>query len=238
VILHEHDHTAGPDAREHLVKLVPLFSQLGGDEIREIAQKVRPKLYRRNEQVYRAGDRNSGLLIIHSGRVKIYRISENGHEQLIRALAPGDFTGEMTFITDTENDDYAITLEESEICSLHHDDLRNFVLKYPTIAYTMLQTLSERLQRSERLVGSLTGDDAERRIASYLVALVEGAEDTEIGEGAELTLPLSKKDLASYLGTTPETLSRKLAKFEAAGWILLAKHGQIAVLDLASLSRV
>lgn len=229
---HAHAPEQNHDVRDRLVALVPLFGELGADEIHEIAHKVRPRFYERNEQVYRAGDSNSNLLIIHSGRVKIYRISESGHEQLIRVLEPGDFIGEMTFITETATDDYAMTLEESEICSLHHDDLRDFVLRYPTIAYTMLRTLSERLQRSERLIGSLTGEDAEHRIAFYLIDLAESSGRDE------LKLPVSKKDLASFLGTTPETLSRKLAKFEAAGWIRLREHGQITILDRTSLGRL
>lgn len=229
---HHHGHASGQDAREQLVALVPLFSQLGTAEIHEIAQRVQPRFYGRHEQVHRAGDSNPNLMIIHSGRVKIYRIAENGHEQLIRVLEPGDFIGEMTFISQTVTDDYAVTLEESEICSLHHDDLREYLLRYPTIAYKMLETLSNRLERTERLVGSLTGEDVEHRIASYLLELGEGSGSTT------LQLPISKKDLASYLGTTPETLSRKLARFEATGWIQQREHGQISILDHTALGAV
>lgn len=209
--------------------LVPIFSHLEPDEIHEVATTARQKVFGRNERLYGAGDENPYLLIIHRGRVKIHRSVESGHEQLIRVLEPGDFIGETAFIGGGQMDHYATTLEESEICVLHRDDVRRHLLKYPMITYKMLEAVSYRLGRTEHLVNSLTGEDVEHRIADYLVSLADETEATSI------RLPISKKDLASYLGTTPETLSRKLAQFEEAGWI--QQHGQrrIIILDYSAL---
>lgn len=206
-----------------------MFSHLNGSEISAISRRVRPKAYARNVQLYGAGEHNPFLLIIHSGRVKIYRAAESGHEQLIRVLGPGDFIGETMFISQVETDHYAVTLEESEICSLHRDDFRDYLLRYPTITYRILETLSDRLMETEKMVMSLTGEDADRRIASYLVDLADDAGTTEI------RLPISKKDLASYLGITPETLSRKLALFEDTGWIRQQPLRRIDILDYHAL---
>lgn len=209
--------------------LVPIFNHLEPEEIHEVATTARQKVFGRNERLYSAGDQNPYLLIIHRGRVKIHRSVESGHEQLIRVLEPGDFIGETAFISGGEMDHYATTLEECEICVLHRDDVRRHLLKYPAITYKMLEAVSNRLGRTEHMVNSLTGEDVEHRIAAYLVDLADEAGATSI------RLPISKKDLASYLGTTPETLSRKLAQFENAGWIRQEGHRRVVILDYSSL---
>lgn len=222
-------HPEGNHALEQLVARVPLFSKLDRAELREVAGRVRPATFRKNHQFYGAGESNSQLMIIHSGRVKIYRITESGREQVLRVLGPGDFFGESTFIGGAPSDHFATTAEDSNICVLHHDDIRDYLLRYPTVAYKMLETLSNRLGRTEQQLSSLAGEDAEHRIAEYLLELVDQA------RSAAITLPVVKKDVASFLGLTPETLSRKLAQFEESGWIRLYPRRRIDVLDPAAL---
>lgn len=222
---------ADVDHRDQCVALVPIFAQLNPSERHEIAQHAHQKAYGRNEQLYGAGEENPSLMIVHRGRVKIYRVAESGHEQLIRVLVAGDFIGETSFIRAAESDHFAVALEDAQICSLHRDDVRGFLLRYPTIAYKMLETMSGRLERTERMVSSLTGEDVEHRLASYLLEL------SDMSGSNFLELPISKKDVASYLGTTPETVSRRLALFEDNGWISQSGKGKIEILDLAALTR-
>lgn len=225
-------HVTGADHRDECVALVPIFAHLSPTERHEIANQARQKTYGRNEQLYGAGDENPTLMIVHRGRVKIYRLAESGREQLIRVLQPGDFIGETSFIGAAETDHFAITLEDAQICALHRDDMRGFLLRYPTIAYKMLETVSERLERTERLVSSLTGEDVEHRIASYLLELAD------LSGSDSLELPISKKDLASYLGTTAETVSRRLTVFEENGWISQSAKGRIEILNSMALAGV
>lgn len=222
-------HPEGVDALEQLVARVPLFSKLDPAELRQVAGRVRPTFFRGNHRLYGAGENNTQLMIIHSGRVKIYRITESGREQVLRVLGPGDFFGESTFIGEALSDHFAATAEDSNICVLHHDDIRDYLLHYPSVAYKMLETLSSRLGRTEQQLSSLAGEDAEHRIAQYLLELAGPA------PSAAITLPVAKKDVASYLGLTPETLSRKLAQFEESGWIRLRPGRRIDLLDSAAL---
>ncbi len=228
---HPHEHLVdGTDHRDQCVALVPIFAHLTPSERHDIAQRAHQKTYGRNEQLYGAGEQNPTLMIVHEGRVKIYRISESGREQLIRILCPGDFIGETSFMGARESDHFAVTLEDSKICALHRDDVKGFLSSYPAIAVKMLETVSDRLEQTERMVSSLTGDDVERRVASYLMELADASGSDS------LELPLSKKDVASYLGTTPETLSRRLAVFEDSGWIVQQGRGRIHILDRAALA--
>lgn len=228
---HEHDAHARHEL-ESLVARVPIFSGLNHEQLQEVASRVRPRIVPRNEQLYGAGELNPFLRIIHTGSVKVYRITESGHEQVIRVLGPGDFLGEKALIAPSTSDHFAVTLAESEICSLNHADIRDYLLHYPSVALTMLATLSARLDSTESHVTSVVGEDAARRVAAYLVSLADERQRNSF------ELPITKKDAASYLGLTPETLSRRLAAFEDNGWIHQHGNRRIDILDLEALRLV
>ncbi|WP_308467406.1 Crp/Fnr family transcriptional regulator [Rathayibacter soli] len=225
---------------EQLVARVPLFSQLTADQLHDVAGRVRPRRFEAGEQLYGAGDTVPTLMILHSGRVKIYRITESGHEQVIRVLEAGDFLGETMFMSGAPADHFAATVETTDLCTIHHDDVRDYLLRFPSVAVTMLETLSDRLGDTERQLSSLVGDGAEHRVAHYLLDLAQTAGNTSQGsttQGATtLQLPIAKKDIASYLGLTPETLSRKLSQFDDAGWIRLHPRRRIDLIDSAALA--
>lgn len=221
-----HDHSL-----EHLVSLVPIFSKLDAGELHEVATRVRPRVHSRGEQLYGAGDDNPHLMIIHSGWVKVSRLTESGHEQVIRVLGVGDFLGEATFMGGGTADHYAVTLEESEICSLHRDDMRDYLSRSPSVAYKMLETLSKRLGSTEVQLSSVTGEEAGHRVASYLMRLAQESKSNRV------TLPISKKDVASYLGMKPETFSRRLARLEEADVVRLSGNRGIDILNPHELSR-
>ena len=108
--------------------------------------------------------------------------------------------------------------------------MQNFLLKYPTIALQILAEFSNRLDESERQAARVATERVETRIALYLAECMDNS-----GGSMEITLPMSRKDLASYLGTTPETVSRKLAELEAQGYIQQISGRKIRILDLDGL---
>src|SRR5690606_12984316 len=153
-----------------------------------------------------AGDISDSLYIIHGGKIKVYRLSENGKEQLIRILMPGDFTGELALFSESIHDVYAEAIEGTESCSIQRSNLQSLLMKYPNISLKILSEFSNRLNQAEHQMTSFATEEAETRIALYLLQLAE-----ENGSSS-VELPMSRKDLASFLGTTPETISRKLTK--------------------------
>lgn len=221
---HEAENSAG--MRELCISTVPIFNHLETDEMKEIVNTTNSVKYSRGDTIYRAGDKSVGLHIVHKGRLKIYRLSETGKEQLVRILGPGDFTGELSLFSESVHDAYAEAMESVEICVMNREDFQQFLLKYPAISVKMLTEFSSRLLKTEKQTASLAMDTAETRIAMYL------AEQVEEQQNKLVSLPMTRKDLASHLGTTPETVSRKLSEFEEAGWIEQRTQKKIKVLDL------
>src|SRR5699024_6786314 len=127
-------------------------------------------------------------------------------------------------------DSYAEAIEDAEICAIHRNDIQDSMKDYPAIPLKILSEFSNRLEETEYLVGQLSSKDVETRTASYLVKLAEERNTLDI------VLPMSKKDLASYLGTTQETISRRLSSFQTNGWIEQEGHRNIKLLNITALA--
>ncbi|PIC79347.1 Crp/Fnr family transcriptional regulator [Sporosarcina sp. P18a] len=211
------------------VSLVPLFNHLETEQMKHVVGLARNTSHPRGKIIYNEGDCSEGLYILHKGRIKVYRLSENGKEQLVRILEPGDFTGELSLFNAKPHDAYAETLEPVELCIIQRDQMQQLLQKHPAISLKMLEEFSSRLARTEQRAARIGMEAAETRIALYLADLSE--------EQQQLTveLPMSRKDLASHLGTTPETISRKLSAFEESGWIRQSSMKTVDILDLDAL---
>lgn len=211
------------------ISIVPIFNHLNPDEMAEIVKTTHSVSHPRGHTIYRAHEPSDGLYIVHKGRVKIYRLSESGKEQLVRILNPGDFTGELSLFTESVHDAYAEAMEPVELCVMDRADFQQFLLKYPAISLKVLSEFSSRLSKTEKQAASIAMESTDTRIAIYLADLAEETKNKIV------ILPMSRKDLASHLGTTPETVSRKLAEFEDLGWIKQHAQREIEVLDLDGL---
>ena len=175
----------------------------------------------------------SQLMVVHTGQVKIARTSAAGHEQVIRVLGPGDFIGESAFLTGTRPDHAAEALVHTELCVFRHADLGRLVEKHPSIGLRMLQGVSQRLDDTEARLASVILGNVSSRLADYLLSLPA----TPGPRGAtDVTLPLAKKDIASLLSTTPESLSRQLRKLTDTGVISQQEQGRITITDVTALT--
>jgi len=217
----DHDH------RFACVSMVPLFSGVEEADRHRIAERVITRPYQRGAVVYSIGD-SPGLQIVHSGKVKQSRLLENGNEQLLRVLSPGDFTGEHALLSDQPVTSMAVAATDAQVCSLSRSDMDRFLENYPRVAMTMLRSVARRLDATEHQVAEITGRSVESRLGEYLVA---AAAEAGAAPGSEYRLPMPKKDLASYLGTTPETLSRRLHALADQGLIGLGRGNRVTVLD-------
>ena len=191
-----------------------------------IAESAKTLYLQKGEMLFRAGEEDDTLYIINSGKVRIYRLSDSGKEQLVRILNPGDFTGDVAiFQPGSVHENFAEALQNTSICLIQQEDLQKYLMEYPQISLKILSEVTMRLKDSEKQTTQVAIENVESRIISFLAECVE----KESGNSPTVTLPMSKKDLASYLGTTPETISRRFTSLEQLGLIeqLPKKKNQI-----------
>ncbi|HOK42987.1 MAG TPA: Crp/Fnr family transcriptional regulator [Thermoclostridium caenicola] len=209
---------------------VPIFSSLSPGEKLEIARITSARTFQKGEMIYSAGDPGGKLYVLHTGTVKISRINAGGKEQVIRVVGPGDFMGELSLFSSAPLSDNAEALEATTLCMIDGARLRELMAKYTSIAFKILEELSRRLEKAENLIESISLNSVEQRLAQALLSLSEG--------GHEVVLSMKKGDLASQLGMSQETLSRKLATFQEQGLITLMGHKRIVIRDRAGLERL
>jgi CRP/FNR family transcriptional regulator, anaerobic regulatory protein len=216
------------------VSRVPIFQGLTFEEQLRVAELARQVQVAKGETVHTPGQSMSRLLVMHSGQLKVSHTSANGQEQLLRTVTEGDVVGERSFLTGHRVNDLVVALEDSRMCVFDHGDLSGLLRDYPDVGLRMLRTLSDRLTSVERLLAAITSSDVSARIAAYLLDLPGSIRDGV----ATVWLPMAKQEVASYLGTTPETLSRRLATLSASGLIELEGRRGVTILDIDGLDRV
>jgi len=196
----------------------------------EIASITEPRTFQKGEFIYREGDTGGKLYILHTGGVKISRLSADGKEQVIRAIGPGEFMGELSLFSSLPFTDDATALENSTMCFIDGEKLKLLMSKYISIAFKVMDELSKRLERAENLIKEISLNSVEERLARVLLDLSDGEK--------EIVLTMTRGNLASQLGMSQETLSRKLSFFQEEGLISLKGHKRIRIENREGLLKI
>lgn len=217
---------------------VPLFRGLRPEHLLYIQETARERRFRRGEILQPAGEVPENLYILRSGLVKVSSVSPEGKEQILRLLHPGEVLGELALFRALPSETSATALENGSACQLNRKDLEAAVRRFPDLALSLLAVLSERLEHAERVAAWLGLMDVEKRLARLILDLAERVATVRSGEPAMVLLPVSKQQLALVLGTSQETLSRKLSLFQQRGWIRLDGRRRIVVQDRMALAQL
>lgn len=188
------------------LQVLPLFSGLAEDQLRELATIVVDRPYRRGQVIFRQGEEGKGFYVVQSGRVKIYKLSPDGKEQILHIFGPGEPFAEVPVFAGQCYPANAEALEDSRLWFFPRAGFVELIRRHPSLALNMLAVLSLRLRQLVNLVEDLSLKEVPARLAAYLLYTAEQKGTTQF----DLDIP--KSQLANLLGTTPETLSRLLAK--------------------------
>lgn len=203
---------------EHVcAEIVPIFQQLNRDELIKVSSLVKHHHVEKGEVIL-SPDSPSQLVIIAQGAAKTYQLSANGKEQLLRVLDAGDFEGEKNLFGVGNDELYVEMLKNSTYCSIETTDFQQLLGSYPSIALKLLKSNAEKIDALEKQNQLLNHDLVEQRLATYLLDLAKT-------KGSyQFILPMKLKELASFLGTTPETISRKLKLFVQQDLLTQNRH--------------
>jgi len=214
---------------------VAIFVDLPIEIKQSIMDSSNHKIYKKGEIIFNSGDYFDYFFIVNKGRVKLSKISAMGKEQILKILEVGDFMGELSLFKDTLLTNSAEALEKTEICIIRSEKVREIIMQRPEIALKFLEKYAERIKHSEELIEQIGLRDVEQRIANYLIAEVEKNNIKNRNNEYEINLPVTKSVLSSILGTTKETLSRKLSLLQDEGLIRLEGQRKIIITDIENL---
>lgn len=209
--------------KHHCVSLVPLFNHLDEKDQEIINHLAHHQEFQKGETIISPLE-DGKLVIVAKGAVKLYQLNANGKEQLLRVMEPGDFEGDQELFGTKNENTYGEALQNTTVCMVDKKDFEKLLLKHPEIALKLLKINSQKLLQAEKQAQFLATDSIEERLGSYLLDLMK-AKGSPVVE-----LPFKLKELATFIGTTPETISRKMKDFEKKGWIKRNKK-EIEILD-------
>lgn len=209
------------------LNVVPIFQGMTQEDIAILQGVVTSRCFNKGEIVFREGESSEALFIIQKGLIKLTKVSVDGKEQIIRLLFEGDFFGQFSLLQNENHYANAETLEETIICTIEKQPFIEALERSPNMALRFISALNNRLHHADEWMSLLSLMDVEQRLARVILLFSEKLALTN----GQFTLPISKKDLASLIGTTPETLSRKLVSFVEKQILVLKQRRDIQVVD-------
>ena len=206
-----------------VIASIPIFNGLPEDQIRAIRQIAVEKKINKGEIIFSEGEDGNGFFVIAEGRVKIFKVSSEGKEQILHIFGPGQPFGEVPVFTGQRFPANAQAIDKTRALFLPRAAFVELIASNPSLALNMLAVMSKRLRQFTVQIENLSLKEMPARLASYLLFLADEQTADEV-----LTLKISKGQLASILGTIPETLSRIFAKL--SGQQLIRVEGKKIIL--------
>lgn len=189
-----------------------LFAGLGPDEITLLLKICYEISYKKGSTIFFENDIGEGFYLISEGTIKVYKMNASGKEQTLHILGSGETFGEAAVFQGKSFPANADALSSAKVLYFPKKDFVNLIQEKPLISMHMLALLAMRLRKFTKQIENLSLKEVPQRLADYLLVLVEE-------NGMNLRLPISKGQLASLLGTAPETLSRIFNQFSSEGLI-------------------
>jgi CRP-like cAMP-binding protein len=213
---------------------VPVFKGLNEDDSQQLRMVTHSRLAQKGEYIFREGERSNTLFVVKEGLIKLTKTSADGKEQIVRLLFPGDFFGLFSLLRDEKHYISAETIQQTEICSIEKQDFLKVMEGNSDMAFRFLVAMNDRLYEADESMGNLSLMEVEQRLAKALLLFHEKMKI----KNEPFTLPITKKDLASFIGTTPESVSRKLLTFMSQNIIHMEGQRQIQILEMDQLKEI
>ena len=219
-----------------LLTRCPLFAGLKEEDLKKIRGIASLKHIGKREVLFSEGEEAKGFYVILSGKIKLYKISPEGKEQILHVVSAPDAFAEAALFLEGRYPAFAEALSDSQLLFFPKRDFVHLIEKNPQLSINMIVSLSHFLRRFASLIEELSLKEVSSRIAKYLIDL--SLKSSKEGKSSkEVELDLSKTQLALKLGTISETLSRTLAKMRVKGMIDVNRN-KILILNREALEEL
>lgn len=209
---------------------------INSEELRQLDEIVRRRRpIAQNERLYRPGDPLTAVYVARDGAFKTVSVSEQGEEQIVGFHLPGELIG-LDALAAGEHRCEAVALTTANVCEVPFERLSEIAAQVPGLQQQLLRVIGQSVVRDHDHLGMLVRRQAVERIALFLHGMAERYGN--IGESSrEFRLPMSREDIAHFLGLALETVSRGFGKLQDDGVIAVVGR-RIEILDPSELDRL
>src|SRR5215467_6165494 len=201
-----------------ILNQVPIFSGLSEQEFAFLIPRLVQRRFQAGELIFAEGDACSGLYIVQSGNVRIFKSSAGGREQVLTIDGPGSSIAELPVF---DGGKYPASAQAITDCSLLFFSRQHFqalCLQHPEVALKVLKVVGGRLRRLVGIIEELSFTTVRHRLIALLVRLAK-SEGSRNGDAITVMLPVNNTELAAQIGTVRELVSRNLSRLQADGLI-------------------
>ncbi|MFC2062086.1 Crp/Fnr family transcriptional regulator [Elusimicrobiota bacterium] len=210
-----------------ILKKVPLFKSISEKDLGKIKSILREKRFKKGEYIFSETEEGNEFYIVYEGRVKIYKVSNEGQIKALDYLEKGNFFGEMALLDRNLRSANALAMEDSCLFTINHRDFQEFLISQPKILISITQTLCQRLRKADHEIELFSFSNVKDRLITCLINLSEKYGE-ETSEGIKVTMKFTHKDLSELVGTAREVITRimkdlkeeKLLKSTKSGFII------------------
>ncbi len=214
------------------LKQIPYFAGLPDRDLERIRPLVHEHAYPRGEMVILEGEPCEAIYFVKSGRVKVFKTSPEGREQVLRIMKAGDTFNEVPVFDGGPNPASVEAMEPTSLYGLSAEEMQLLMRDIPAISRNVTRILAARLRNLVELVEDLSFRQVSGRVAKILLQHVREAASAN-GAAERLT----QQQMATMAGTAREMVGRALKGLEHAGAIKM-ERGRIVILNASILERL
>lgn len=217
-----------------LLSRVPVFAELGADDLGRVAQVAVPRSYDGQQVIFREGDDSDTCYIVRSGHARAIRQHSDGRTITLARFGPGDIFGELAMFDDERRSATVEALDDLNTVAIPGSAMRALLERHPAIAVKLVIALGRRLRAANERLSSQSFQTVQSRVAAVLDQLVEQARAEGEGGQRDVLVTATQAELAQLAGSSRESASRFLAVLERAG-VISQGRGRLTVHDPAAL---
>ena len=221
--------------KQQILRRIYLFAGIAEADLSTLARMAVKKTFPRQATIFWEGKEAQGFYLLISGQIKLIKSSPEGKEYIIRLVSPGETFAEAAVFAEIPYPATAIALEDCHTLFFPKGPFLQHLAASPALARNMLATLSRLMFHLTKQLEDLSLKEVSARLARYILERCQHTHG-KVTAGLDCELPTTKTQLAAYLGTISETLSRTLSRFKSLGLIEMDK-GKITIVDPATLQK-
>jgi CRP/FNR family transcriptional regulator len=218
------------------LKKADLFSRLESDDLGALSAIARARQIDGGEILFAAGDPASGFYVLLDGKIKLYKVSADGKEYILRVVRGGQTFAEAAAFSGPAYPVFAETMSTCRLVYFDAKDFRNLIQHSPQLALNMIATMAALLQSLNQKIEDLSLREVAARLCRHLLTQAR-EQHGEVADGVTFRLDTTKSALAARLGTISETLSRTFKKLQARS-VLAVERDRVTLLDCLQLQEI